>query len=143
MFTNLDKMRVIQDARAFNESPLDARKCRHILTSLLFLVYQSETLSEKEATDIFFAATKAFQSKDSSLRRLTYLVMKELSTMTQDTMMATSSLTQDIASKDPDLAALRANSIRALGKVVDVSCLGAVPLSCATRRRCLAGSSVC
>lgn len=67
MFTNLEKMRVIQEAQAFNESPLNYRKCRQILTKLLWLLYQSDTLSEKEATNIFFASTKAFQCKDVRL----------------------------------------------------------------------------
>ncbi len=64
MFTNLDKTMVIQDAQAFNESPLNYRKCRQILTKLLYLLYQSEALTAKEATNVFFAATKAFQCKD-------------------------------------------------------------------------------
>lgn len=32
-----------------------------------------------ESTDVFFAVTKLFQSKDTGLRRLVYLMIKELS----------------------------------------------------------------
>ena len=32
-----------------------------------------------EATEVFFAVTKLFQSKDVSLRRMVYLIIKELS----------------------------------------------------------------
>lgn len=32
-----------------------------------------------EATEVFFAVTKLFQSKDSGLRRMVYLMIKELS----------------------------------------------------------------
>lgn len=32
-----------------------------------------------EATDVFFAVTKLFQSNDAGLRRLVYLMIKELS----------------------------------------------------------------
>lgn len=66
MFTNIDKTMVIQEARAFNESPLNYRKCRQILTKLLYLIYQTEPLTVKEATSVFFSATKSFQCKDVS-----------------------------------------------------------------------------
>lgn len=58
---------VIQEARAFNESPLNYRKCSLILAKFLYLLYQSETFTAKEATNIFFAVTKSFQCKDVSL----------------------------------------------------------------------------
>jgi hypothetical protein len=32
-----------------------------------------------EATEVFFATTKLFQSKDAGLRRMVYLMIKELS----------------------------------------------------------------
>ncbi|KAL5972354.1 hypothetical protein ACLOJK_041608 [Asimina triloba] len=38
-----------------------------------------ETFTKVEATEVFFAVTKLFQSKDSGLRRMVYLMIKELS----------------------------------------------------------------
>lgn len=64
VYTNLDKTMVIQEAQAFNESPLNYRKCNLILAKFLYLLYQSEPLTAKEATNIFFAVTKSFQCKD-------------------------------------------------------------------------------
>lgn len=64
MYTGLDKTMVIQEAQAFNETPLNYRRCRLILSKLLYLLYQSEALTPKEATNVFFMATKAFQCKD-------------------------------------------------------------------------------
>lgn len=32
-----------------------------------------------EATEVFFSVTKLFQSKDTGLRRMVYLIIKELS----------------------------------------------------------------
>lgn len=52
---------------------------------------------------------------------MTYLLIKELAHIAQDVIMVTSSLTQDINSKDADIAVYRGNAIRALGKVIDVS----------------------
>jgi hypothetical protein len=36
-------------------------------------------LFQVEATEVFFAVTKLFQSNDAGLRRLVYLMIKELS----------------------------------------------------------------
>ena len=34
--------------------------------------------TQTEATEVFFAVTKLFQSKDSNLRRMVYLIIKEI-----------------------------------------------------------------
>lgn len=57
------------------------------------------------------------------MRRLTYLLIKELSKIAQDVIMVTSSLQQDFVSKVPEIAAFKANAVRALGRVVDASML--------------------
>jgi hypothetical protein len=36
------------------------------------------TLVQTEATEVFFATTKLFQSKDIALRRMVYLMIKEI-----------------------------------------------------------------
>lgn len=53
------------------------------------------------------------------MRRLTYLVIRELAKTAQDVLMATSSLTQDLVSKSDYF--FKTGSIRALGSIVDVS----------------------
>jgi coatomer protein complex subunit gamma len=72
-FHNLEKTSVLQEARAFNETPVNPRKCTHILTKILYLINQGDTLGTREATEAFFAMTKLFQSKDVILRRMVYL----------------------------------------------------------------------
>lgn len=64
IFTNLNKTLVIQDAQVFNETPLNPRRCNMILMKLLYLLYQGESFTGKEATMVFFSVTKSFQSKD-------------------------------------------------------------------------------
>jgi hypothetical protein len=61
-----DKSTVIQEARAFNESPISPRKCRALLTRIVYLLYAGETFSTQEATTLFFGVTKLFQHKDVS-----------------------------------------------------------------------------
>lgn len=53
-------------------------------------------LAPREATDCFFAMTKLFQSKDVVLRRMVYLGIKELSSIADDVIIVTSSLTKDM-----------------------------------------------
>lgn len=58
--------------------------------------FQGEILMAREATDCFFAMTKLFQSKDVVLRRMIYLGIKELSSLADDVIIVTSSLTKDM-----------------------------------------------
>lgn len=61
-----DKSTVIQEARVFNESPVSPRKCRSLLTRIVYLLYVGETFGTQEATTLFFGTTKLFQHKDVS-----------------------------------------------------------------------------
>src|ERR1700761_4419195 len=67
-----NKTTVIQEARVFNESPISPRKCRALLTRIVYLLYIGENFGTQEATTLFFGTTKLFQHKDvrSWLRRL-------------------------------------------------------------------------
>lgn len=76
-----------------------------------------------EATEAFFAMTKLFQSRDVVLRRLVYLGIKELSTIAEDVIIVTSSLTKDMTGKE-DL--YRAAAIRALCTITDAGMLAAI-----------------
>lgn len=123
IFKNLDKTTLLQEARYFNSTPVNPKKCIHILTKILYLLNQGEKLTTQEATDIFFATTKLFQSKDVVLRRLVYLTIKELSSLAQDVIIVTSSLTKDMTGKE-DL--YRAAAIRALCSITDSTMLQAI-----------------
>ena len=105
----------------FNETPIKASKCALTLTKIIYMLYQGEQLHQKEATDLFFSVTKLFQSKDTQLRRLVYLVIKELSGIAQDVIMATSSLTKDMNDRLAAEVGYRSNAIRALCTVTDAS----------------------
>lgn len=117
---NIDKTTLLQEARYFNSTPVNPRKCIHILTKIIYLINQGEILTTQEATELFFATTKLFQSKDVMLRRVVYLCIKELSTLAQDVIIVTSSLTKDMTGKE-DL--YRAAAIRALCSITDTSML--------------------
>ncbi|KAF7259507.1 hypothetical protein EG68_02792 [Paragonimus skrjabini miyazakii] len=118
-----DKTMVLQEARTFNESPLNPRKCIHILTKILVVIGQGDKLGKTEATEAFFAMTKLFQSNDQNLRRMVYLVIKELSVIAEDVIIVTSSLTKDMTG--PELA-FRGPAIRALCAITDASMIQSV-----------------
>ena len=114
-----DKTTVIQEARAFNESPINARRCRILLTKVLYLLYTGERFSRQEATDLFFGATKLFQNRDPALRQIVYLAIKELAPHADDIIMVTASIMKDM---QPNTEVVyRPNAIRALTRVVDPS----------------------
>ncbi|KAI9339930.1 adaptin N terminal region-domain-containing protein [Obelidium mucronatum] len=118
LYSHLDKSTVLQEARVFNETPINARKCRATLTKILYLIYQSERLQTKEATETFFSITKLFQSQDIPLRQAVYLLIKELTTVAEDVIMVTASLSKDLTAKSE---ISKANAIRALCKITDAS----------------------
>jgi len=62
-----DKATIVQEARVFNESPISPRRCRSLLTRIIFLLYAGETFTTQEATTLFFGVTKLFQHKDVSI----------------------------------------------------------------------------
>ncbi|KAI9008863.1 adaptin N terminal region-domain-containing protein [Phycomyces nitens] len=119
VFYHINKSAVLQEARVFNATPVNARKCRLLLTKIIYLLYLGEPFAAKEATDLFFNVIKLFQSKDTSLRQMMYLVIKELSGIAEDVIMVTQSLIKDIQSKQETV--YRANAIRALCLITDPS----------------------
>ena len=95
-FSNIEKTTVLQEARVFNETPVNPRKCGQILAKILYMINKGETLGTREATECFFAITKLFQSKDPVLRRMVYLGIKFLAPIAEDVIIVTSSLTKDM-----------------------------------------------
>ncbi|CAA0826430.1 Coatomer subunit gamma [Striga hermonthica] len=115
-FLGIEKGAVLQEARVFNDPQLDARRCSQVITKLLYLLNQGETFTKVEATEVFFAVTKLFQSKDTGLRRMVYLMIKELSPSADEVIIVTSSLMKDMNSRT-DM--YRANAIRVLCRITD------------------------
>ncbi|CAA7264738.1 unnamed protein product [Cyclocybe aegerita] len=114
-----NKTTIIQEARVFNESPISPRKCRALLTRIVYLLYVGETFGTQEATTLFFGTTKLFQHKDSALRQAVYLAIKELATTAEDVIMVTSSIMKDMQPNSEVI--YRPNAIRALCKIIDPS----------------------
>jgi coatomer protein complex subunit gamma len=122
-FLRLEKSAVLQETRIFNDNVINARKCATVLTKVLCILNQGVTMNSTEATEVFFATTKLFQSKDVSLRRLVYLAIKEMSTIADDVIIVTSSLTKDMTGKEEEY---RASAIRALCTILDASMMQSI-----------------
>ncbi|RDX51183.1 coatomer subunit gamma [Lentinus brumalis] len=114
-----NKTTVIQEARVFNESPISPRKCRALLTRIVYLLYVGETFNTQEATTLFFGTTKLFQHKDSALRQMVYLAIKELAMTAEDVIMVTASIMKDMQPNSEVI--YRPNAIRALARIIDPS----------------------
>jgi coatomer protein complex subunit gamma len=61
--------------------------------------YQTNSHPQKEASDVFFAATKLFQAKDPHLRRMVYLCIKDICPGSDEVIIVTSSLMKDMNSR--------------------------------------------
>lgn len=81
---------------------------------------------QKEASEVFFSVTKLFQNKDANLRRMVYLVIKDVCPSADEVIVITSSLMKDMNSKT-DL--YRSNAIRVLCSITDTQLLAQIERS--------------
>nr|XP_026695163.1 coatomer subunit gamma-2 isoform X2 [Ciona intestinalis] len=119
-YAYIERNVVLQEARIFQQTPINPRKCTEILTKIIYLINQGEVITTNEATETFFAMTKLFQSNDVILRRMCYLTIKEMSKMTENAFIVTQSLTKDMNGRE-DI--FRAAAVRALCAITDHSTL--------------------
>ena len=95
--------KIEQMISACNTGSGNANECIHLFV-------------QKEATDVFFSVTKLYQSKDANLRRMVYLVIKEVCPSSDEVIIITSSLMKDMNSKTE---LYRSNAIRVLCSITD------------------------
>mmetsp|Transcript_68371 Transcript_68371/g.164078 ORF Transcript_68371/g.164078 Transcript_68371/m.164078 type:complete len:927 (-) Transcript_68371:75-2855(-) len=117
-WANQDKAAVLQQSRCFSDTPIDAEKCLSLLTRILYLLQQGEKFTEKEMTTLFFDVTKLFQCPSSRLRRMVYLIIKDLEPSEAEVFICHSCLIKDMNSKND---CFRANSIRVLSRILDAT----------------------
>ncbi|RPA81777.1 Coatomer, gamma subunit [Ascobolus immersus RN42] len=121
---------ISQEARVFNDTPLNVSKCRDVLTKILHTVRSGDHIPEGETTDLFFAVSKLFQHKDPNLRQLVHLIVRELAGITEDVIMITSSVMKDTVGGSELI--FRPNAIRNLCRVIDLSTVQAIERSLKT-----------
>jgi len=117
-FAGLDRSSALQESRVFNETPIKPAKCVDILTKILYIINQGDQFNTEEATTTFFAMTKLFQHGDENLRRMCYLTIKAMASMTENAFIITQSLTKDMNGKNDSF---RGASVRALCAIMDNS----------------------
>mmetsp|Transcript_26834 Transcript_26834/g.58346 ORF Transcript_26834/g.58346 Transcript_26834/m.58346 type:complete len:935 (+) Transcript_26834:218-3022(+) len=115
-WSNLDKAAILQQTRCFASSPIDSEECLNLLTRILYVLQQGEKFTESELTSVFFGVTKLFHTSSSRLRRMVYLVVKELEPSEQEVFIVMSCLIKDLTSKNDSF---RANSVRVMSRVLD------------------------
>lgn len=119
-YASIERSAVLQEARIFQQTPINPRKCCEILTKIIYLINQGEIITTSEATETFFAMTKLFQSKDVIMRRMCYLTIKEMSKMTENAFIVTQSLSKDMNGRED---VFRAAAVRALCAITDSTTL--------------------
>uniref|UniRef100_A0A7S1KQR0 Coatomer subunit gamma n=1 Tax=Percolomonas cosmopolitus TaxID=63605 RepID=A0A7S1KQR0_9EUKA len=114
---NLSKIQVLQEARhEFGNPNANPKKSAHLITKLLYVVGQGQLLTESEAQDVYVQSTMLFMNPDQKLRRMLYLIIKELSETSEEAYMAVNSLSNDMTKGEH-----KANAIRALRTIADLS----------------------
>lgn len=114
-----DKMSVYQEClQACNASPIQAKRCRKLLSRLLRLFYAGEIFPTVESTNLFFSISKLFHNDDPALRQIAYLAIKELCAVSEDILMITASIMKDIQSGD---SVYKPDAVRTLSRVLDGS----------------------
>lgn len=73
-FASIERTTVLQEARIFQQTPINPRKCCEILTKIIYLINQGEVITTNEATETFFAMTKLFQSSDVRIHTNLFLL---------------------------------------------------------------------
>ena len=97
---------------------------------------QGETFTAEQATELFFRVTKLFQCKDVYLRRLVYLLIKELANSADQVIIVTNCLQQDINRTEQEM--FRSNAMRVLCRIIDSAMLGQIGAPPASLRRACA-----
>eukprot|EP00475_Leptophrys_vorax_P026253 TRINITY_DN3694_c0_g1_i1.p1 TRINITY_DN3694_c0_g1~~TRINITY_DN3694_c0_g1_i1.p1 ORF type:complete len:587 (-),score=156.72 TRINITY_DN3694_c0_g1_i1:1022-2782(-) len=120
-FEGIQKNVVLHEANVFNDSVIHPDQCVGVLTRIMFLLIQGETFSSDEATKVFFSVTKLFRSQDAMLRRMVYLLIKELGRNQENVFIVINCLSKDMTS---NMDLFQANAIRVLSKVIDAAMLG-------------------
>lgn len=80
-------------------------------------------MNEQEANDIFFCLTQLFTKRDVIVKRLLHILIKELSSLSNDAIIATSSLIKDI---NIDELFYKPSALRALVNVTDKAMIGSI-----------------
>lgn len=116
-FEGIQKNAVLHEANMFNEAVIRPDQCVAVLTRIMFLLIQGEVFTADEATKLFFSVTKLFRSQDAMLRRMVYLLIKELGRKQENVFIVINCLSKDMTS---NMDLFQANAIRVLSKVIDV-----------------------
>jgi coatomer protein complex subunit gamma len=116
----LDKSAVLQEVRAFNDPQIDPRRCVELIGSLLRLISRGDVLTPNECQDVFFGSTKLFQCPDERLRRMVYLLIKELRPSADIVFIVTASLNKDMTGSNDNF---RSNALRVMCQITDAQML--------------------
>jgi len=121
LLSTLEKTQVLQESRCFGASPIIAHECIPVMSKVLLLLNQGSELTDTETTDIFFRVSKLYQSEHSHIRKLLFLLLKDLNPKEGEVFMITSSLSRDVSTAENPY--YKAGALRVMAKIIDPSLL--------------------
>lgn len=112
----VEKRAVLTEVMTFGDPHMDKRRCLQVIRKLLYLLNQGQTFTKTEAATVLVSAKKLFRFQDIHLRRLVYLIAKELCPIADEVDILKYSLLKEIDSQN---ITLRANVIRLLCRITN------------------------
>lgn len=117
----IDVSKVLQEAKLFDASSNIPSDCVPVMSKIIYLISKGEAFSETESTEIFFRSCKLYQSQNSQIRKMLYLLLKEIKPKDSEVFMITSSLSKDLTVSDNSF--FKAAALRVMSKIIEPSML--------------------
>ena len=119
--SEIEKTKVLQETKCFDASSNNPNECIPVISKILYLLSQGEILNETESTEIFFRACKLYQTQQPQIRKMLYLLLKEIKPKETEVFMITSSLSRDLSSSENPF--FKASALRVMSRILDPSML--------------------
>ena len=117
----IDVTKVMQEAKKFDASSNIPSDCVPVMSKIIYLLSKGESFSETESTEIFFRSCKLYQSQNQQIRKMLYLLLKEIKPKDSEVFMITSSLSKDLTASDNSY--FKASALRVMAKIIDPTML--------------------
>lgn len=117
----IDVSKVLQEAKLFDASSNNPSDCVPVMSKIIYLISKGEAFSETESTEIFFRSCKLYQSQNSQIRKMLYLLLKEIRPKDSEVFMITSSLSKDLTVSDNSY--FKASALRVMSKIIEPTML--------------------
>ncbi|BFU18936.1 Coatomer gamma subunit, putative [Entamoeba histolytica] len=111
----IEKVLLFQQRECCSATHINVPKCKKFLTRIVAAMNKGDIFNDEESTEIFFALTKLFMSKDLTMRRLLYVVLNDMIPLTSNSFIIVNSVSKDLSDK---IDSFRCSSLRCLSRLM-------------------------